>query len=227
MENGDYLFTDERAMRKPVDGAIARGQLEVDSEMYRGIKKGFQPKTASISAKTNAQLVSASLDDKEEAPAAEPAAEDVSMWLTQFPEGITVDQAFVERGQQRFNIYCTACHGYDANGNGLVNQRAMALGANGQAQWTAAKSLHDAVVKDDSKNPLGRIYDTITNGRNTMGPYGAQIPVEDRWAIVAYVKALQQTGIEPVAAAADEETDAADEPKTDADAGSDTEEKTS
>jgi mono/diheme cytochrome c family protein len=227
MENGEYLFTDERAMRKPVDGSIARGQLEVDSEMYRGVKKDY--KAAANSAKTNARLVSASIEDKEDAPA-EPdqadQAEDVSMWMTQFPEGVTVDQAFVERGQQRFNIYCSACHGYDGNGNGLVNQRAMALGANGQAQWTAAKSMHDATVKDDSKNPLGRIFDTITNGRNTMGPYGAQIPAEDRWAIVAYVKALQETGIQP--ATASTETDGADEEKqTDADGGSDKEEKTS
>ena len=223
MENGDYLFTDERAMRKPVDGAIARGQLEVDSEMFRGIKKDF--KAAASSAKTQARLVSASLED--DAPAGEPAAEDVSMWLTKFPEGITVDQAFVERGQQRFNIYCSACHGYDGNGNGLVNQRAMALGANGQAQWTAAKSMHDATVKDDAKNPLGRIFDTITNGRNTMGPYGAQIPAEDRWAIVAYVKALQQTGIQPVVAGASKSADANDEQKTDADGGADDEGKTS
>ena len=75
----------------------------------------------------------------------------------------------------------------------------MALNATGQAAWTAAKSLHDPEVK---KNAVGRIYDTITNGRGTMGPYRRQIPVEDRWAIVAYVKALQGTGIKPPAAVA-------------------------
>lgn len=227
MENGEYLFTDERAMRNPVDGAISRGHLEIDSGMYRGLKKDYKPESAATSAKTNARLVSASLEDKEDAPAAAAQAEDVSMWVTKFPEDISIDQEFVERGQQRFNIYCSACHGYDANGNGLVNQKAMALGANGQAQWTAAKSLHDAVVKDDSKNPLGRIFDTITNGRNTMGPYGSQIPVEDRWAIVAYVKALQQTGIEPTTVVADEDADADEDKKTDADGGSDAEDKTS
>ena len=236
MENGDYLFTDERAMRTPVIGSVARGQLELDSEMYRGVKKDYKPDSAAISAKSNVRLVSASLQDederrhkeegKEKGSDGEAAAEDVSMWLTEFPEGVTVDQAFVERGQQRFNIYCSACHGYDGNGNGLVNQRAMALGANGQAQWTAAKSMHDATVKDDAKNPLGRIFDTITNGRNTMGPYGAQIPTEDRWAIVAYVKALQQTGIEPMTAS-DDADDADEEQSSDADGGSDKEEKTS
>ena len=101
----------------------------------------------------------------------------------------------LDRGQQRFEIYCAACHGYAGAGNGLVNQRAMALAASGAATWTSARSLHEADVKDDAKNPVGRIYDTITNGRGNMGPYKAQIPVQDRWAIVAYVKALQETGI--------------------------------
>ncbi len=70
----------------------------------------------------------------------------------------------------------------------------MALAASGMAQWTAAKSLHDPEVK---KNAAGRIFDTITNGRATMGPYKDQIPVEDRWAIVAYVRALQGTVLKP------------------------------
>ena len=117
--------------------------------------------------------------------------------MTEFPEDIEINETTLARGQQRFNIYCSVCHGYAGNGDGLVNQRAEALGASGKAQWTAAKSLHDPTVKDPEKNPVGRIFDTITNGRTTMGPYGDQIPVEDRWLIVAYVKALQETGIEP------------------------------
>ena len=106
------------------------------------------------------------------------------------------------RGKQRFEIYCSACHGYSGNGDGLVNQRAMSLNASGKAAWTAAKSLHDPEVK---KNATGRIYDTITNGRGTMGPYRSQIPLEDRWAIVMYVKSLQETGIEPEELVVDED----------------------
>ena len=82
-----------------------------------------------------------------------------------------------------------------------MNQRAVSLNAAGKAAWTEAKSLHDPEVK---KNATGRIYDTITNGRGTMGPYRSQIPVEDRWAIVMYVKALQETGIQPHALVVDE-----------------------
>ena len=127
------------------------------------------------------------------------------MYVTEFPKEITVDEALVQRGQVRFNIYCAACHGYAANGDGLVNQRAIALAGIGKAQWTSAKSLHDATVSNAEKNPLGRIFETISKGRGTMGPYGAQIPTADRWAIVAYVKALQETGIKPVLAVSEED----------------------
>jgi len=85
------------------------------------------------------------------------------------------------------------------------------LAGTGKATWTAAKSLHDPIVKDPAQNPVGRLFDTITNGRSMMGPYKSQIPAKDRWAIVAYVKALQETGIQPpgAAGAETEEADAA------------------
>ena len=142
----------------------------------------------------------------EDAPEAAPAEPN---WVTTFPEQITVDLDLLKRGQNRFEIYCSPCHGYSGNGDGLVNTRALALAGSGAAAWTAAKSLHDPEVK---KNPVGRIFDTISNGRSSMGPYKGQISTEDRWAIVAYVKALQGTGIQPPSpvAAADENNGAAE-----------------
>jgi mono/diheme cytochrome c family protein len=177
-KNRQYLFSDLRASRYPVDGAVAWGQLDNNSEFHRGIKSDYV-----------------------QVSAAEGAEEDLSQYVIEFPEGITVDGDLLARGKQRFEIYCSVCHGYAGAGDGLVNLRAVALNLDGKASWTAAKSLHEPDVKDPAKNPLGRIFDTITNGRNTMGPYGAQIKVEDRWAIVAYIKALQELGIEPPAAA--------------------------
>jgi mono/diheme cytochrome c family protein len=215
----DFLFLDNRSMRQPVDGSVVWGELHADSEMHRGIKQDYTPK---VSVTTNRGPIRTSLGATQDA-AQEPAAEDLSMYVTEFPSDITVDAEFLARGQQRFNIYCSACHGYAGNGDGLVNQRAVALSMSGKAQWTAAKSLHDPVVKDDSKNPVGRIFDTITNGRSTMGPYGAQIPAEDRWAIVAYVKALQETGIKPVVPnAADADETAPAETTTEAETSSET-----
>jgi len=114
-------------------------------------------------------------------------------WATALPTSMKLDQATLERGQQRFNIYCSACHGYAGYGDGAVNQRAMELVSNvngpvNGTQWVAAKSLHDETTRNQ---PMGQFFNTITHGIRNMAGYGAQISVADRWAIAAYVKALQ------------------------------------
>jgi mono/diheme cytochrome c family protein len=114
-------------------------------------------------------------------------------WATALPAAVKMDAATLERGQQRFNIYCSACHGYAGFGDGAVNQRAMELVSNAAGpvngtQWVAAKSLHDETTRNQ---PVGQLFNTITHGIRNMAGYGAQIPTEDRWAIAAYVKALQ------------------------------------
>jgi len=199
------MYDDLRSARRPVDGAIAFGSLDIDSELNYGIKSDFAYTITSggnalTRVKDDAESDDTEKDDTEkegdDAAAAAPAEEDnLEKYVTTLPDEFELTEEVLDRGQQRFEIYCAACHGYAGAGNGLVNQRAMALAATGAATWTSARSLHEADVKDDAKNPVGRIYDTITNGRGNMGPYKAQIPVQDRWAIVAYVKALQETGI--------------------------------
>jgi hypothetical protein len=94
--------------------------------------------------------------------------------LNPFP--ITTE--FMARGQQRFNIYCSPCHGQTGLGDGITKKiGAMAVVAN----------LHDKRIVE---MPDGEIYTIIRNGKNNMGAYGPQIPVEDRWAIIAYLRAL-------------------------------------
>jgi mono/diheme cytochrome c family protein len=113
-------------------------------------------------------------------------------WATVFPPQVSVDMPLLERGRERFDIYCLPCHGAAGYGDGIVNKRAMELmnlGTNGTT-WVQPKSIHDADVRDQ---PVGQIYNSITNGVRTMPAYGSQIPVPDRWAIVAYVKALQRS----------------------------------
>lgn len=82
------------------------------------------------------------------------------------------------RGQQRFNIYCTPCHGRLGDGNGMVVQRGL----------RQAASYHQDRLRDEK---LGYFYDVITNGFGAMQGYAEQIPVRDRWLIVAYVRTLQ------------------------------------
>jgi mono/diheme cytochrome c family protein len=90
-----------------------------------------------------------------------------------------ITAALLRRGQQRFTINCSPCHGQLAEGNGITKKiGAMAVVAN----------LHEARMV---KMPDGELFYVITNGRNTMGAYGPNVTVEDRWAIVAYLRALQ------------------------------------
>jgi mono/diheme cytochrome c family protein len=212
LDEVDLMYEDLRSARRPVDGAVAFGSLDIDSELNFGVKQDFAHTiSARKSVRTSLADEEGKADETEGSDAAAPAdaTENIEQWVTAFPEGVEVTEELLSHGQQRFNIYCAACHGYSGQGNGLVNQRALALAANGDATWTAARSLHDAEVKGDAKNPVGRIYDTITNGRGNMGPYKAQIPVDDRWAIVAYVRALQETGLK--SPGADDATDSGEE----------------
>lgn len=89
-----------------------------------------------------------------------------------------VDLKLLRRGQQRFDIYCSPCHGRTGDGNGMVAQRGLKIPAD----------LHTDRLRSV---PPGYVYQVIKNGYGAMGDYGDQIPVNDRWAIVAYVRALQ------------------------------------
>jgi mono/diheme cytochrome c family protein len=91
---------------------------------------------------------------------------------------VPVTAKLLARGQQRFNINCSPCHGMQADGNGVVKKLGLATVAN----------LHDKRIVE---LPDGEIFNTITYGKNTMGPYGANVTIDDRWAIVAYLRALQ------------------------------------
>jgi mono/diheme cytochrome c family protein len=89
-----------------------------------------------------------------------------------------VTTQLLKRGQERFNIYCSPCHGREADGNGIAKKFGIATVAN----------LQDPRIV---KYTDGEIFYVITNGRNTMGAYGPNVPAEDRWAIIAYLRALQ------------------------------------
>jgi mono/diheme cytochrome c family protein len=95
---------------------------------------------------------------------------------TVFP--FQVDDAAMRRGRQRYDIYCTPCHGLTGEGDGMVVQR----GYRRPPSFTIDR-LRQA--------PPGHVYDVITNGFGAMPDYAAQVPVRDRWAIAAYVRALQ------------------------------------
>jgi mono/diheme cytochrome c family protein len=103
--------------------------------------------------------------------------------VTQFPFPVTAN--VLDRGQDRFNIYCAVCHGRVGDGRGMVVQRG----------FRQPPSYHIDRLRTA---PIGHFYDVVTNGFGAMPSYGAQVTPQDRWAIIAYIRALQLSQHAPV-----------------------------
>ena len=116
-----------------------------------------------------------------------------------FPAAIPVNETTMERGRARFGIYCTPCHGQVGEGDGMVAQRAASLS---EGTWVPPSNLTEDRVR---LIPVGEIFNTITNGVRNMPGYGRQIPAEDRWKIILYVRSLQRSRGAVVADLSDEE----------------------
>jgi hypothetical protein len=134
------FFADGRSERPLVPGTVARGHLDEDDLLYRGVVDG---KPAEV-----------------------------------FPFPITAD--VLARGRGRYDIFCAPCHGRVGDGDGTVVERGM----------RRPLSFHDDRLR---KAPPGQLFDAITNGFGTMFDLADRIRAEDRWAIVAYVRALQRS----------------------------------
>lgn len=96
-----------------------------------------------------------------------------------FPAGLGVNEAFVRRGQNRYQIYCAPCHGALGDGHGITKSYGM----------VATPTYHDDRLRSMAE---GEIYNTISVGKNTMSSYADKLSPDDRWAVVAYVRALQR-----------------------------------
>ncbi|MBX2819820.1 MAG: cytochrome c [Rhodothermaceae bacterium] len=141
------MFADERAMRPPVPGTVARGFLREDTRFYQGIDEAGE-------------------------------------LITDMPVPVTRD--LLERGQERYEIYCTVCHGSAGDGKGVIM-----VGNGGKGYgYIPAPDYHAERLIELSN---GHYYEIISNGTptGTMPGYAQQIPVADRWAIIAYIRALQ------------------------------------
>lgn len=103
---------------------------------------------------------------------------DDSVLVKRNPERVTME--LLERGEGRFNIYCAPCHSRIGDGQGMVVKRGL----------IAPPSFHDDRLRNVED---GYIFEVITDGKGNMPPYKYQIPVKDRWAIVAYFRALQRS----------------------------------
>ena len=173
------FYKDGLSSRAPVAGTVPRGFLNADTEYFTG-KKAGRTSTATTSGPqpgtTTSNLTGA---------AAFP--DDVEV----FP--LPVTEELVKRGKERYEIFCSACHGFTGKGDGMIVRRG----------FRRAASFHDERLRGA---PVGHYFDAMTNGWGAMPSYAPQIPVKDRWAIVAYIRALQisqegQPGAAPAPAA--------------------------
>ena len=96
--------------------------------------------------------------------------------INYFP--IQITQADLQRGGERFTIYCSPCHGRLGDGNGMIVSRGL----------RQPPSYHDARLRNA---PIGHFFDVMTNGYGSMYSYASRVPVDDRWRIAAYIRALQ------------------------------------
>jgi cytochrome c len=135
------FFADGATMRRPVAGAVARGQLHADAVLFTG-------------------------------------KDSSGNYVRLIP--VIVDMTSLQRGRQRFDIYCSPCHSRAGDGRGIMTTRG----------YVPPPSFHEERLL---AMPEGQIFDVITNGVRNMPSYRHQIPPEDRWAIVAYLRALQRS----------------------------------
>ena len=186
------FFRDGLSARPPIEGTVARGFLKEDTEFFTGKRAGKSSArpaaNASVESPAGPQPSVTTAGAPPQGAAAYP--DDIEL----FP--ITVTRDVVTRGKERYEIFCSACHGLTGTGDGMIVRRG----------FRRAASFNDERLR---QAPVGHFFDAITNGWGAMPSYAPQIPAGDRWAIIAYIRALQmsqqnqtQNGQAPAAAAA-------------------------
>ena len=144
------FFADGRADRPLPAGVVARGRtIATDPEFLRSDDFLYRGKTAT------------------------------GEFARGFPPGLGLDQRIMERGRERYTIYCAPCHGALGDGQGVTRAYGMVTTA----------TYHDDRIRQMAE---GEIFNTITNGKNTMSAYADKLSPADRWAVIAYVRALER-----------------------------------
>ncbi len=188
------MFADGRAMRPLAPGVQAREDMEVPNEVLNdpAFPRPIDGRAGPIVPRDSAAYDRLMLG-------IEPQADGRTGFVARIPVPVTLD--LLRRGRERFNVYCAACHGAGGYGDGMVARRAaemQAAGADTASGWIAPANYHSDELRS---RPAGHLYNTIANGIRTMPAHGRQVSVLDRWAVVAYLKALQRSqhaGLEDV-----------------------------
>jgi mono/diheme cytochrome c family protein len=163
------FFDDGQSARPAVPGTVARGHLRTDLALFAG-------KSTPESRDWTRPASVVGLAGLDPLGAALTAAAEQNDYVETFPFPIT--REVLQHGHDRYMIYCVVCHDPLGTGRGKVVERG----------YTAPPSYHIPRLRDA---PVGHFFDVITHGYGSMPSYGDQVPPRDRWAITAYVRALQ------------------------------------
>lgn len=165
------FFKDGTGSRPLVEGTVPRGYLREDRAFYFGKKAMAQatpqsPQTPPTQASANS---AAGLypDDVDTIP-------------------MKITKADLDRGEERYNIYCSVCHGATGYGDGMIARRGF--------NRPSPANYHQDRLR---QAPVGHFFDVMTNGWGAMPTYAQQVSTEDRWRIVAYIRALQLSQMKP------------------------------
>ena len=161
------MFADGRAARAPVAGTVARGHLQLDDHFFRGYR-----------------TINTAGDTPE-------GTTGTIEFFDEMPASLAINDELLARGHERYGIYCSLCHDDQGLGNGIIHQRAVALKAD---SWVPPTNLMTQEMRDRVD---GQLFQAIGDGVRNMPSYATQISPTDRWAIVAWVRHLQQNS--PVA----------------------------
>ena len=164
------FFKDGVSSRPPVAGTVPRGYLRADREFFFGKKSGYRTQTSRGSDRV--------IDSGPQSGANPNAAAMFPDDVDTFPFPITKE--ILERGQERYQIFCSSCHGLTGYGDGMVARRGF--------NKPAPASFHQDKLR---QAPVGHFFDVVSNGWGAMPSHASQIPIEDRWKIIAYIRALQ------------------------------------
>lgn len=183
---GDPKFSkDGASVRAPVEGTVPRQKGEYrDREDYfmTGKSGGASAPAGGVLEQSaqSAQMLSTGGSMTGNAAGGVPGAREAAATggADAFP--INVDRAALERGRERYNIYCSICHGATGEGDGMVVRRG----------YRKPPSYYEDRLREGT-TPAAHFFDVITNGWGAMPSYAEQIPAEDRWKIIAYIRALQ------------------------------------
>jgi mono/diheme cytochrome c family protein len=181
------FFADGRASRPLVQGTVPRGTLEDNSTMFTGRKSAATPRNAVTTANASEKSSGNAADQGSLAASSQPPL-NPNEFATELPFPLTAD--VLNRGQERYTIYCAVCHGPTGAGDGTIVRRGFTQPpsyiTDNSRQF--ARSGFQVSLRDV---PLGYIFEVVTHGYGAMADYALQVQPRDRWAIAAYIRTLQ------------------------------------